>query len=448
MQKRIVMCESNLSEIDIQKINRILSNNVQVGLHSVGNFEQFIKDSEDHKPAYLVVDINAASFLKNLVEEKESLLLSMNILCLVNEKNASLSSHALKLKGLVKTFIPMAKTLGLLEYASTISDFLEGKTENAESQIVYLPLDIKIFSSMTESPCDLFIKISEKKYIKVISKGDDSNPGETLRKYEVKGVKEIFIISDDFGAIENIISKNVMEALKTTSVVEKKLKLTESVLGMARDLGVSEYIIEGINESFAEITKDLTSDKTLSTLFNLIGANEGTPIANHSYMTGVLASVICDKVSWGNSNVKKNLCTAAMLHDLDIYDSKNVMYEFKTLEDINKMSDTDKLAFKNHSLNLASRLTKINKIPSDVISFISKHHEGAGKLSYPQGLFGTQLSPPNCLFNIAHQFTIEFARIAFNQNKLDVVFQQLREHYTGNSFKTFIDILEKEIKTM
>ena len=172
---------------------------------------------------------------------------------------------------------------------------------------------------------------------------------------------------------------------------------------------------------------------------------QGSLIGNHSYLTALFLSLAGKSVTWLTTEVKKNLLTAAMLHDLDIHGSGLDEFEFQSVHQINALGPVEREIVKTHSTALSKRLEKNDAIPTEVINLIAKHHEGSGPTSYPQGLHASQLSLPNCLFNVAHQFAIELANVGYNYDKLDQLLANLRVQYSGNSFKQFIDILEQEI---
>ena len=187
------------------------------------------------------------------------------------------------------------------------------------------------------------------------------------------------------------------------------------------------------------------SNSKLKSLFDQLGKLEGTVLGNHSYLTAIFVAMIGNKIPWFTREVKKNLFTVSILHDLDLVDTGLEKYEFKTVHEINALSNQEKEIIKNHTNSLSKKLSKIDVIPSDVVNIISKHHEGAGPNSYPQGLNSPQLSPPICLFIIAHQFAIELSNIAFNAEKVAQVFNVVKEQYSSNSYKPFLEILEKEL---
>jgi HD-GYP domain-containing protein (c-di-GMP phosphodiesterase class II) len=304
-----------------------------------------------------------------------------------------------------------------------------------------------MFFNIKTSPCDIFIKLSDKKFVKIISINSSEDPIEVIKKYITKGAKEIFVLTKDLNKIKGNLAKEIFKIDTSKSIEKQKLQIADSVMALAKDFGVSEFMINGINDTFKELSDDLNKDNKFESLLALIKKNEGTILGNHSYLTAIFSVMIASKTNWATSNVRKNLTTAAILHDLDLIDSPNYRYEFKSIAEINELPTQMCHEFKSHPTKLATQLAKNNSIPTDVINLIAKHHEGSSReKSYPMGILSSQLTPPNCVFNVAHHFSMELAALGFNFSKGKIALQKTREFYEGSAMiQTFIDLLEKEL---
>jgi hypothetical protein len=211
---------------------------------------------------------------------------------------------------------------------------------------------------------------------------------------------------------------------------------------VTKDLGASEVILESINESYTEVIKNLENEK-VSNLLSSLSLDENIFIENHSYLTSVFAVMLSRKMDWGNAKIQNNLCMAALLHDAVLADNKIGHHDRQSVDEIKKLPKETRELIINHPKVLAEKLSKTTKIPSDVISLIAKHHEGRGRESYPGLDNASQLQPVNCLFNVAHQFSIELYAIGFNNKKLPEAFANLRETFQSSNMRIYIDLLEK-----
>ena len=370
----------------------------------------------------------------------------MKLLWLTSETAEKNLFDTSKISEMFKKVDLLSRDTSLLRKISSVHDFINTNIdEKMNKEEAYTPLDFVYLYNIEQAPCDIFLKISDKKYVKIINEGDSFEINDIVKKYEDKNIKDCYITFHNLTKFKGIVLKNVFKFDKAEPI-PGHLHVTDAVLSIARDFGITDYAIEGINETFANINQEFNSNIKLKSLLENLGHLNGTAIGNHCYLTAIFLTIIGNKVPWFNREVKKNLFTAAFLHDLDIIGTGLEHYEFKTIHEINGLVPKDRDLIKYHTQSLAKKLEKMDVIPTDVITIILKHHEGGGSNSYPQGLQGSQLSPPSCLFNTAHQFSVELSKYAFNPEKIDQVITDVREHLKGNAFKNFIDILEAEIK--
>ena len=448
MENSTIVYTSCVNPSDEALIGKVISNNPDYELRSNLQKQQLFELVKTKKLKHLIIGFNDSAIQTlDFILENRGYFLTCNILFVVADKNDETKLPPAKYLECFERSVYAETNGGLIEFASSFAELLSAE-ESQSSSSLYIPLDSQIFSNFKNSPCDIFIKLSDVKYVKILSLDDEQNPKQVIAKYTEKGVKELYIQVKDLNCFKEYFKEKLFTIDPNAPVVEQKLQIAESVMAVASDFGVSEFLIEGINSTFSEISDELNNDKKLKDILKNLKDAEGSVLSNHSYLTAIFATLICSKMSWATSNIKKNLSLASILHDVDLVNSPHLNYEFKSLEEINQLDQKSATKFKNHGQKLADQLTKNSSIPTDVINLIAKHHEGSKTDSYPQGILGGQLSPPNCLFNVAHRFSIELSKIAFNYQKVDVAIAKLREYYAGGAmFVTFINILEKELST-
>lgn len=388
---------------------------------------------------------NISEYAKILKSVSKSIILTKALVIL---PEAVLSEHPdyENIKGFFKAVDYIVKPLSVIRLSSTIMDILtDFIPADGEEEVLFLPFKIDLLKNAVSVPCDLYVKISEKKYVKIINKDQADTVVDTVVRYQKKGIDVLYVEKQFYSSLSHLIVNDFFcvetDAMKQA---ERGIKITESIMMVTKDLGASEVVIESINESYTEVIKNLENEKVSSLLASLT-KGENFFIENHSYLTSVFAVMMSRKTDWGNSKIQNNICMAALLHDLVLADNHLGQHDKETLAEIKKLPKAEQDIVINHPKILADKLTKTTKISSDVISLIGKHHEGRGKDSYPAPEGTAQLSPVNCLFNVAHQFSIELYKIGFNNVKLPTAFTNLRACFPGNNMKTYIDLLEKTV---
>ena len=438
----------NLDQNNQSFVGKLLNQYEKVEWEQLAKFEDLFDSAINSKVDFLLLDSGtSATELASLMSNSKNALLNTKLMWITNDSIQKSHFDDSLVKKFFKNVDHLPANNSLLRKISIIHDFITLNTEvQVNKEDFYIPLDFIYFVKLTQSPCDIFIKISQKKYIKIINKEDDFKIKEIFDKYADKNIKEFYITYNNLVKFRDYFFRTIFQNDSgSASVITHQLQVSESVLTVARDFGISEFVIEGINSSLGEISKEFDSLDKLQGFLDKILTMQGSLISNHSYLTALFLSLIGKSVPWFTLEVKKNLLTAAMLHDLDIHGTGLEEFEFKSVHEINALNPIEREIVKTHSTALTKRLEKNDSIPTEVINIIAKHHEGSGPLSYPQGLHASQLSLPNCLFNVAHQFAIELANVGYNYDKFDQVLATLNNYYSGNSFKQFIDILEQEI---
>ncbi len=318
------------------------------------------------------------------------------------------------------------------------------KNQNLELKEIYFHIPGKLILTMNHLPADVYIKISGDKYIKILKKGDDFNIIEVISKYTKKGIDEYYVQSQDYGLFKNVV---VQEIFKNVQVEKKtiigQMKVSDSVLSVVKALGVSEQLIEEVNENFGEILTEVQNQKSFSKLLEMFSVGGDSLIVKHSHLTALFCHLIINKTPWSNIKIRKNLSLASLLHDSELYGTEFEKYEFKYLSEI----DDKKLLtqYMNHPKTLATNLSGNHHVPDDVLKIILNHHDGLGDLGFPAKKHGNQLAPIICVFITAHTFSIELTRFKFNLMKLNEVKASTRSILKSKVYAPFLEILESEV---
>lgn len=387
---------------------------------------------------------NIAEIAKQLKSIAKKVILTKALLVF---PDASVAEHPdyEGIKGHLKTVDYVVKPLSVIRLSSTIMDIMTDftPTAEAEAEVLFLPVKIDLLKNAVSIPCDLFVKISDKKYIKIVNKNQADAVTDTVERYHKKGVEVLYVEKQYYSLLSTLIMNEFFcTEANALPVEERGIKITESIMLVTGDLGAPAEVIESINESYTEVIKNLEHEKVSKLLANL-STDENVFIENHSYLTSVFAVMMSRRMQWSTPKIQNNICMAALLHDALLADHHLGHHDKDNLETIKNLpKETRDIVF-NHPKLLADKLRTTTKIPDDVLSLILKHHEGRGADSYPAPEGTSQLSPVNCLFNVAHQFSIELYKIGFNNMKLPKAFENLRKTFRSSAMRSYIDLLEE-----
>lgn len=374
-------------------------------------------------------------------------------------------SHILKSKFLIWTTNEISKELAFVNMAREFSDcviFLNGdefslinisssihdfKTFQSDVKKVYYQVDSSILLTLTQNPCDIYLKLSEEKYIKILTRNDESALQEVITKYQKKSGENFFVLSNDYGGFQKVLFMELFLGQKNdTHNPTTALKISDSVLTLSSSLGISEFVIDSLQENIDSLFEESAKQKGLRELLLLFMNSNESLIGKHCHLTAIFCQLIAIKVPWANKQMRKNLSLASMLHDLELFDSPNPQIEFLYPSEIaiNPASKPgDNHTF--HTQSLVSKLQKNDHVPSDIITIINHHHEGLGEKGLAHHRLASQLSPMCCLFITAHTYAIELARALYNPDKQDQALQSTIEILKAKPYQEFLEILKKNI---
>lgn len=410
------------------------------------DLSEIIKHGQRANADFLVLDGNTpAQLLKEQLQQMKGATLNTKLIWIYSE----IYPADFFKKELVSEYFKKVEILqvdhSILKKMTIIYDFINDQSQKSKDETL-IPLSIIYLQTIKKAPCDIFLKLSENKYVKIISKDDDFKIEEIIQKYASKNITEFFIAFSYLTKFRDSLLKGIFkfDPEKDTRV-SHQIKIAESAIAIAKDFGVNDFLIEGVSESFNDIYKEFNSNTKIKSFLEDISKLNGTEIGTHSYLVSIFATVIGNNIPWFNKEIKKNIYTSALFHDLDLISSGLEEYEFKSINEINMLTQLNKDYIKNHPANIAKKLSKVDVIPTDVINIITKHHEGAGENSYPQKLHGTQLSPTICLFIVAHEFSVQLKNFNYQSEFFNNILGNTRQLLPGTTFANYIDLLENKL---
>ena len=300
-------------------------------------------------------------------------------------------------------------------------------------------IKLKRFYNFSLVCCDVYIKLSEKKYVKIIN-AQEKYDGPIIEKYEQKGQKYFFIEKEYYEDFQAQFGDLVLQKLDKAQDLPSDVKVLaelasfEHTQKLVNEFGVTNRTSDFVKKSIASNLNTLKELPDFKLLLERI-MRGGDYISEHSLMLCYFAGQICLATGWGNNSAVERLSMAALLHDSTLNDEK--LARVHSLEDaISKGLSTDEIeAIQRHPMEAASLVLEGEKVFSDVDSIIMQHHELPDQSGFPKGLGALSISPLSCVFIIASEFT---ERI-YGQNPDDIDMESIKtdfkNKYNRGNFK-------------
>lgn len=317
-----------------------------------------------------------------------------------------------------------------------------------KSLIGYIPIKVTQLLRLTKAPADLFLKLSEQKFVKCIN-ADDESMLDIIKRYQDKDFQFFYITKDDYyqkcdKLFDGLLPKEE-DYLNSGQTKEMYFSNSQSVIyELMSDLGVGENVIQLSEELVQDVCREY-KNTDLSILFDKFKYSKERYIFDHSTMTSMFAIAICTSFEWRNTEIYKKLAMAAIYHDFGFANPKLALIE-QDSEEIKKLSKSFKREVLDHPEIMAQKLSSFKGVSGETISMVLKHHEAHGEEGYPKKLSSAHLSVLECIFIAAHEFTNQIYRIAFRQDKMHLAIQRTLEFLDSDNFKPVREPFLKMIK--
>lgn len=449
---KILVAQSNLKQKD--RFNLYIDNlPTSVDILEVTNFVQLQSTLEQIEDIDIVIASHDQPSLEGM---KISTYISQNYDCdLIVNSNSELKENLERksFEDLGERAHQIKNDINCEGFHHLVLDILKRRKNInfAYTEEVYRKVRLVYFLRFNKVLCDVFIKLSDDKFIKVIKKGDTYTRAD-LQKYRDKNIKHLYIDSEDYDEFGSnlaqtpflIESKNLDPSLVEDAVINT----LDIVHEMVAEAGVTDEVLNLVDYSVYQIESTLEDDKVLARLLSNFRSRKDY-ILDHSYMMAYFSNSICSHMDWDSEEIRKKLSYASILQDLTVSDA-NLAYTVNLqLENMVDYSKEEIEAYKKHPEEVSKLIKNNDKIPMNVDEILLCHHERPEGLGFPRKLSHHRVSQLTCVFIIAHVFVDEFYRVDFELDEVPNILTRMKQKYdVGNYRKPYQGLLQVFKKTL
>lgn len=332
-----------------------------------------------------------------------------------------------------------------------LSEIITQFVSASKKPIQYTPPRIPGFSRikitslqmMSALACDLYLKLSGEKYVKVVREGDFFEKDDYDR-FNKKGVEYLYLPQE---SAELFLTKLTHEVLSlrsakvgTSNEVQLITRHIQNLIHeLSLDLGFTPEVQELTKSNVNLALNVIGGNKKLSELLQPMLENNDAYITSHSIALAHVACGLATKMQWPTENTLFKLTLAAFLHDITL--SNQEVAQFRTEEALlqslinsKKFSEEEVAAYKKHPINAALIASQFREIPPDVDTIIAQHHELPDGKGFPNHLNHLKIFPLACLFIVAHDL-VSYFWVNKGQFKMDDFLKLNEERYSVGHFK-------------
>lgn len=272
---------------------------------------------------------------------------------------------------------------------------------NEKSNSGYVPISLSLLKEMGKAPADIYIKISELKFVKYINENDLFTNFEE-NKFKSKSLTELYLKKPINQSGLNEIFHTLISKIMEKNNISLTSKMT-SVHYQLRNL----MIFSKMSEDLANLTKNtveqtthlISKNNTLNNFWKELNSESDYPSELYT-LHSMLASMIVKKLPWSSESCFFKLTMAAFLQDISLNSEKLmrfVDYEEFLLEEKN-LSDEEIRLFNEHTLNSKEYMSYFKNLSADIDNLILEHHEMPNGNGFPKKLNAKSIRPLSCVF--------------------------------------------------
>jgi response regulator RpfG family c-di-GMP phosphodiesterase len=250
---------------------------------------------------------------------------------------------------------------------------------------------------------EIFIRLSEGKYLKVAHTGEDIDLAR-IRAYKSKGVDFLYIRKHDFAEYVGF-SLNLSRAVKNNQAIsrEKKIEIAKHTNAVI----LENVFVNGINRESFDHAKEIT-ENTVSLLsespesFDILASLRATgdTLYAHSLGVSLYSTILAKRVGWNMPTTIFKISLAGLFHDVGLKEIDRDVVEKKvtdlTVEEVKRLE--------THSAGSARILGSIPSISSEILQAVLQHHESGDGRGYPSRLTKNKIIPMARLISVADEF--------------------------------------------
>ncbi len=284
------------------------------------------------------------------------------------------------------------------------------KIENTETTTAeefslpdYCRVSLEDFVTDRAVNMDVFVKLSESKYIKIANEGGliDIN---RIENYKKKGLHYLYVARTDFKKVLdfNIMLSRVVATNKGVSAEKKKRFMTytaEIILENSFVNGVDEQAFSDAKNFLMTSVDILSEDEETFSLLDIL-ANHADHVFAHSVGVSMYSVMIAKQMGWTSSATLFKLSFGGLMHDIG---KKEFPPELLS-KPRSQLSYEERQQLETHAFRGKEILESLKSAPSEVVQIAFQHHENMIGHGFPLKLTGKKIHPMARVVSVANEF--------------------------------------------
>ena len=293
-------------------------------------------------------------------------------------------------------------------------------------------------------PFDLFIKISEGKYLKRIPANEDIDDS-TVEAFKAKGITDLYFEKQhnrDFSLLllNNMINKVERDYSSETEKVKAVNEVFVTTKELVQSFGLPPRVVEVCESVIESISTDVLKGK--DKFSNYLVQMKDQSSLNFQFrfveLTSYIATQIVDALNEGDKEEQiRKIVFASFFCDISLSDIS--MLDYRTEESIRDLFPEDKKAVLEHALKSSQIASKYKNAPKDSDLIIKQHHGSVDGTGFKDAS-GDVLPLSRCLMAAQE---LAFAILKQSDKRPESVINSVVERFKGSPIHSYLELFEK-----
>lgn len=279
------------------------------------------------------------------------------------------------------------------------------KAKNIDEKV---PLNSQIFLKLNYIPCDVYLKLNDGKFVKIINKKEIYET-TLIQKLIMKGVSTFYVNRSELSLYSesalktfNVVLKtkrNKLDSTQKSQTINKGIQLLKNNI---MKCGFSEHMVSAAEELVdmqVELIKSVNGMEAFLERFQSLSKN----YSDHTRLVSYIAVSILKDLSWDSESTLHKMTLAAMLHDFSLPEDyiHNQDIDLKLLNEQNFKPSKEQQIILNHPEESSHIAVKFDSASPELEQCILEHHERPDGKGFPRKLNFNNIHPMSAVLHMA-----------------------------------------------
>ncbi len=284
------------------------------------------------------------------------------------------------------------------------SDEALAEAERVPAATDYRRIQLDEFLSTTTIQSDIYIRLSESKFVKVGRKGEPT-PVERLKYYRDKKVDFLYVLNAEFGIYVEHAATFTKKIVQSSAVTDDaKLKLLAASTKLIAENAFLSPNLDKVQidaaSSILENTIDFAAKDPAIFKQLLDLQSHSDHLFAHSLAVSLYASLVAKQHGWVSSSTLTKISLGGLLHDVGKKElSKDLLQKSRK-----ELTPSEIREIESHCERGRDILLDIQGLPEEIALIALHHHETKTGTGYPRRLRGEQINPLARLVYVVDRF--------------------------------------------